>query len=191
MSYLPKMGCRTNLLALAALYAFAPLAAAQSLNDITNYREYSSTFASAGQPTQAQLPLVRNAGFERVIYIAFSTDGNAIANEDKLVRDLGMDYVHIPVVWNAPTVADFENFAAVMQRNPEQKTLLHCQVNARASAFAFLYRVLYEDVPVAEAKADMNTVWAPNETWRDLIFDVLDARGVSPLCEGCSWETAD
>ncbi|HUF72316.1 MAG TPA: protein tyrosine phosphatase family protein [Gammaproteobacteria bacterium] len=160
---------------------------AQSLEDIVNYREYSATFASAGQPTEAQLGLARDAGFERVIYIAFSTDGNALANEDRIVRDLGMEYVQIPVVWIAPTITDYESFAAVMQRDPDKKTLLHCQVNARASAFSFLYRVLHENVPLAEAKADMNTVWEPNETWRELIFDVLETNGVSPECEGCDW----
>lgn len=182
---------RLDVLVLIGLCTCSPLAAAQSLGDITNYREYSPSFASAGQPTEAQLAQVKDAGFERIVYIAFSTDGNAIANEDKLVRDLGMDYLHIPVVWNAPTVADFESFAAVMQRDPDRKTLLHCQVNMRASAFAFLYRVLYEDVPVAVAKADMNTVWAPNEIWRELIFDVLQAHGVSPDCAGCNWEVSD
>jgi protein tyrosine phosphatase (PTP) superfamily phosphohydrolase (DUF442 family) len=182
------MRYRTKFLLPISLLALAPLAHAQSLEDILNYREYSPTFASAGQPNEAQLTLAKDAGFERIVYIAFSTDGNAIANEDKLVRDLGMDYLHIPVVWNAPTVADFENFAAVMQREPDKKTLLHCQVNMRASAFAFLYRVIHENVPVAVAKADMNTVWAPNDTWRELIFDVLEAHDVSPDCEGCSWE---
>lgn len=162
-------------------------AAAQTLDDIVNYREYSATFSSAGQPTEAEFELVRDSGFERVIYIAFSTDANALPNADRLVRDLGMEYVQIPVVWTAPTVADYESFAAVMQRDPDKKTLLHCQVNARASAFSFLYRVLNENVPIAEAKADMNSVWEPNDTWRRLIFDVLEANGVSPDCSGCDW----
>ena len=98
-----------------------------------------------------------------------------------------MDYVQIPVVWASPTIADYESFAAVMQRDPEKKTLLHCQVNFRASAFAFLYRVLDEGVPLAVAKADMNSVWEPNDTWRQLIFDVLEANDVSPECDGCDW----
>lgn len=182
---------RPSFLVLAMLGAWALPAKSQSLSDIQNYREYSPSFASAGQPTEAQLSLIEEAGFERVVYIAFSTDGNAIANEDKLVRELGMDYLQIPVVWNSPTIADFQTFAAVMQSAPDQKTLLHCQVNMRASVFAFLYRVIYEDVPVAVAKADMNTVWEPNATWRDLIFDVLQAHGVSPACESCDWEATD
>jgi protein tyrosine phosphatase (PTP) superfamily phosphohydrolase (DUF442 family) len=168
-----------------------PEACAQSLDEILNYREYSSSFASAGQPSAEQLALVRDEGFERVVYIAFSTDGNAIANEDKLVRDLGMEYVHIPVVFSSPTVSDFEIFASVMQRDADKKTLLHCQVNARASAFSFLYRVLYEDAPMAQAKADMNTVWEPNPTWRQFVFDVLAAHGKSPDCDGCDWEIAE
>ena len=161
--------------------------AAQSLDEILNYREYSPDFASAGQPTAEQIELVRDAGFERVVYIAFSTDRNAIANEDRLVRDLGMDYIHIPVVWDAPTAADYESFAAVMTREPDKKTLLHCQVNMRATAFAFLYRVLEQDVPVALAKADMNTVWEPNPAWQAMIFEVLEANGVSPDCDACEW----
>lgn len=172
---------------LLAQCIYSSASVAQALDEVVNYLEYSNSFASAGQPTEAQLELIRDAGFERIVYIAFSTDGNAIANEDKLVRDLGMDYVHIPVVWTSPTVADFESFAAVMQRDPDRKTLLHCQVNFRASAFGFLYRVIYDGVPVAQAKADMNTIWEPNESWRELIFGVLESNGISPECEGCEW----
>jgi protein tyrosine phosphatase (PTP) superfamily phosphohydrolase (DUF442 family) len=161
------------------------------LSDIRNYKQYSESFSSAGQPTREQLELVKAAGFERVAYIAFSNSRGAIVDEDAIVRELGMDYVQVPVIWDAPTTSDFYAFAGAMQREPDKRTLLHCQANFRASAFAFLYRVLYQDVPVAQAKADMNTIWTPNETWRDLIFTVLEDNGVSPHCEGCDWSTED
>jgi hypothetical protein len=107
------------------------------------------------------------------------------------VKKLGMDYAQVPVIWDAPTKADFNAFAAVMQSAPEKKTLLHCQANYRATAFAFLYRVLYLDVPLAEAKSDMNTIWKPDGVWRDLIFEVLENNGISPQCEGCDWNSED
>lgn len=160
---------------------------ANELSDISNYREYSPNFASSGQPTKEQLELLRDEGFERIVYIAFSNSGKAFADEDVVVKELGMDYVHVPVIWDQPTAADFYAFAGSMQRDADRKTLLHCQVNYRASAFSFLYRVIYRDVPVAEAKADMNTVWQPNETWRNLIFEILEENGKSPHCDGCSW----
>jgi len=165
-----------------------PAVANDALEGISNYREYSDVYSSAGQPTSEQFQAIKDAGFERVIYIAFSNGRTAIANEDELVKELGMDYVHIPVVWDNPTKADFAQFVAAISTDPTRRTLLHCQVNFRASAFSFLYRVLHLNVPVAIAKTDMNTVWHPDETWRDFIFSVLDDHDVSPDCEGCSWE---
>ena len=67
----------------------------------------------------------------------------------------------MPVDFQNPLPDEFYAFADAMERNKQKKTLLHCQVNARATAFSFLYRVIFEDVALAEAKADMNTVWQP------------------------------
>ncbi|MEY3667324.1 MAG: hypothetical protein RL572_864, partial [Pseudomonadota bacterium] len=55
-----------------------------SVRDILNYKSYSPMFSSSGQPTREQLPLIKDAGYERVIYIAFSTVGPAIPEEDQL-----------------------------------------------------------------------------------------------------------
>ena len=165
--------------------------AQEALDEITNFRQYSAQFASSGQPTEAQLETLRDAGFERVVYIAYSDHDNSLPNEDRVVKNLGMEYVHIPIEWSAPTVDDFNLFAGAMQRAAHKKTLLHCQVNYRASAFSFLYRVVHQGVPIAAAKADMNSVWTPNETWRDLIFEILAANGLSPDCEGCDWSVDD
>jgi len=158
------------------------------LDDIVNYREYSATLSSSGQPDTDQLEALRDAGFERVVFLAFSDHQDSVPNEDRIVKDLGMDYVHIPVDWDAPSRSDFYAFAGAMQREPNKKTVVHCQVNFRASAFSFLYRVLYEGVPMDQAKDDMNAVWVPNDTWRSLIFDTLEENNVSPHCDTCLWE---
>ena len=178
---------KVTMIALLLSTGWTASAGAGELDEIFNYIEYSAEFASAGQPTAEQLQAVRDAGFERVAYIAFSDQSRSLANEDRLVKDLGMEYLHIPVDWEAPTASDFYLFAGAMQRSPGKKTLLHCQANYRASAFSFLYRVLYEGVPMATAKRDMDSVWTPNQTWRELIFAVLEENGVSPHCEGCVW----
>ncbi|MCH2356597.1 MAG: protein tyrosine phosphatase family protein, partial [Pseudomonadales bacterium] len=157
------------------------------LAEISNFRQYSDTFASAGQPTREQFQLLADQGFERIVYIAFTNNNNAPADADQLVKGLGMEYMHVPVAFDNPLPDDFYAFADSMRRNTGKKTLLHCQVNARATAFSFLYRVLFDDISIAVAKADMNTVWQPNEVWRDFIFEVLDQNDVSPDCEGCDW----
>ncbi|HSD69781.1 MAG TPA: protein tyrosine phosphatase family protein [Woeseiaceae bacterium] len=169
------------------LLGVARAAAASELADISNYREYSPMFSSSGQPTRQQLEMLRDSGFERIVYIAFTNSGKAFADEDQVVKKLGMDYVQIPVDWENPTHGDFHAFAGTMQTGRQKRTLLHCQVNYRASAFGFLYRVIYERVPVADAKRDMNSVWEPDETWRRFIFEVLEENGISPQCDGCDW----
>lgn len=176
----------------ALMLALSPLAQAveevnPALAAITNFRQYSPSFASAGQPTREQFAAIKENGFERVVYIAFTNNPNAVADEDLVVKGLGMEYMQIPVDFNKPLPDDFYAFADSMRRNTDKKTLLHCQINARATAFSFLYRVIYENVPVAVAKADMNTVWQPNEVWRDFIFTVLAENNISPECPDCDW----
>ncbi len=158
-----------------------------ALAEIVNFRQYSATFASAGQPTRDQFQTIADNGFERVVYIAFTNNPNALPDADQVVKGLGMEYMQVPVDFQNPLPDEFYAFADAMERNKQKKTLLHCQVNARATAFSFLYRVIFEDVAISEAKADMNTVWQPNEVWRDFIFGVLAQHDIDPNCEDCDW----
>ena len=172
---------------IACLGLIACVAAGAEHHEVRNYRAYSDTFASAGQPSESQLEEFAAAGVKRVIYLAYSDHDGSLAHEDRIVRELGMEYIQIPVAWDAPTRSDYDLFAAVMRTAPDTATLLHCQANFRASAFAMLYRVLEGGVPLAEAKADMNEVWTPNTVWTDFVLAVLRAEGVDPACDGCDW----
>ena len=179
----------TSLMAAALLSstAYAVEEVSPALAEITNFRQYSENFASSGQPTLEQFQTIADQGFERIVYIAFTNNPNALPDADLVVKGLGMEYMQVPVAFDNPLPDEFYAFADSMQRNTDKKTLLHCQVNARATAFSFLYRVIYEDVAVAEAKADMNTVWQPNAVWRDFIFEVMAQNNLSPQCEDCDW----
>ena len=182
---------KNRMLLAAALLLSTPLLAvedpAPALAEIINFRQYSDSFSSAGQPTLEQFQVIAEQGFERIVYIAFTNNPNALADEDLVVKGLGMEYMQVPVDFSNPLPDDFYAFADSMRRNTGKKTLLHCQVNARATAFSFLYRVIYEDVLVAEAKEDMNTVWQPNAVWRDFIFEVMAQNDKDPNCDSCDW----
>jgi len=176
---------------LLALPILSQVVFASGLEDISNYRQYSPTFASAGQPSADQLELIASSGVERVIYLAFTDNETAIEDEDRTVKSLGMEYVHIPVDFDKPTLIDFHYFAAVMQSSPEKKTLLHCQINLRASAFSFLYRVIHLDVPMENAIEDLQGVWAPNEDWYLFIKKVLADHNLNINCDACDWGASD
>jgi protein tyrosine phosphatase (PTP) superfamily phosphohydrolase (DUF442 family) len=175
------------LFGIGLLVSSGHLSAANDLSDIINYREYSPQLSSSGQPTAAQLETVSEGGFNRVVYLAFSDDHTAIEAEDRVVKKLGMDYVHIPVDFENPTLEDFEDFAAVINREKQERTLLHCQVNLRASTFSFLYRVIYAGVPMAQAKQDLDAIWVPDKVWYKFIVDVLKHHEISHDCAECDW----
>jgi protein tyrosine phosphatase (PTP) superfamily phosphohydrolase (DUF442 family) len=178
-----------HLIAGFLLIFFSTLPAADEFSKIDNYRQYSPYFSSSGQPSANQLKALSEAGFRRVIYLAFTDNKTAIESEDRVVKSLGMDYIHIPVDFDRPTLDDFEDFASVLNRDKNTRTLLHCQINLRASTFSFLYRVIYGGVSMSDAKSDLDSIWQPDKVWYKFIVDVLNQHGLSQQCDDCDWGT--
>jgi protein tyrosine phosphatase (PTP) superfamily phosphohydrolase (DUF442 family) len=146
---------------------------APQLSAIYNFLLLADGTGTAGQPTSAQLAAVKDAGYDVVINLATGTTPRDLPNEANVVRDLELDYIHIPVLWDAPTPADLAHFFDVMDANQDKKRFVHCIANMRVSAFMFLYRVLRQEVPVEEARATMNQIWQPNTTWQAFIDEAL------------------
>ena len=145
---------------------------------LLNRIDYSPSLTTAGQPNEGELALIASAGFDQVIFLAFTNHPKAVAHEDDIVRDQGLQFIHIPVDWESPSTADFAAFAAVMQTFGSGRTLVHCEVNFRASVFGFLYQVLFEGADVDEAMSLMQSIWVPNDTWEAFIVRVMNDNGV-------------
>ena len=60
----------------------------------------------------------------------------------------------------------------------DRKVLVHCQLNMRASAFTFLYRVIHEKTPPEEAMKALRAVWIPRDQWATFTADVLARHNV-------------
>jgi protein tyrosine phosphatase (PTP) superfamily phosphohydrolase (DUF442 family) len=181
---------RKNILVVIALAACSVGNAAE-LSDASNYRQYNELLSSSGQPSGEQLQQAAEEGFERIVYLAFTDNDTAIEHEDRIVKSLGMDYVHIPIDFQNPTLEDFRTFVGAMEPERPVKTLVHCQVNFRASTVSFLYRVIYLDAPVAKAKTDLDNVWSLNETWFRFLRSTLKRYGKTHTCEACDWGEYD
>ena len=143
------------------------------LGKIIKFLQLTPRVATAGQPRAEQFGEIRAEGYELVINLAVPNYVTAVANEAELVAEHGMRYLHIPVAWEAPTRADLEQFFAAMDANRGAKVFVHCAMNMRVSAFLFLYRVLHEGVPEAEALQDLRKIWQPIPHWQKFIEDVL------------------
>ena len=143
------------------------------LETVLNFQRVGDRLASSGQIGLDQISLIKDEGYEVVINLAVADPRNE--GEGFAVAEARLTYVHIPVVWETPTVSDVEMFLDVMQANRNRKVYVHCIANMRASAFMYMYRTLIEGVPEPEARATMNAVWDPDdrEQWGDLVRQVM------------------
>lgn len=145
-----------------------------ALEDIYNFLKYDDTFASAGQPTEIQLAEVAQAGFQVVINLALHDAGYALPDESATVATLGMEYIHIPVIWTAPQLQDLAAFFQAMESARDKKVFVHCAANMRATAFIALYRIHRLSWQPEEAFAVMRQIWTPYEVWEAFVSQALE-----------------
>lgn len=148
-----------------------------AVSSIYNYRSVSAELGSSGQPSEAQLAAIAGAGYEVVINLALHDDPRySLADEAQTVGDLGMEYVHIPVRFEAPTKSDLLAFLDAMARYRSRKIWLHCAANIRVTAFLGLYRVLREGWEAEPAFELMHGMWEPNQVWSAFIAERLEEK---------------
>jgi protein tyrosine phosphatase (PTP) superfamily phosphohydrolase (DUF442 family) len=139
------------------------------LEAIYNYLPISSQLATSGQPSEDQLNSIQCAGYTTIINLAPANAENALCNEAKVVANLGMDYINIPVDFSNPNHQDFKKIMSQMKAKTDQKIWVHCAANIRASCFIFKYRTAILGENRHYADADLKKIWQPNTVWRQFI----------------------
>ncbi len=139
------------------------------IQNIYNYNHISEQISTAGMPTREQFYEIAQAGFIAVIDLSLNESTDHLADEAELVQSLGMEYIHIPVIWESPQLADLEAFFQTMKRITPRKVFIHCVANYRASVFTYLFRTLQRLEEPNSAEEDMLRIWEPDEIWSDFI----------------------
>jgi protein tyrosine phosphatase (PTP) superfamily phosphohydrolase (DUF442 family) len=147
----------------------------EKLEDIYSFVQLSARIATAGQPTISQYPAIANAGYQTVINLALKESPNALPDEDTIATNLGLEYIHIPVLWETPTLDNFQEFANIMNAHEDKKIFVHCAANMRVSAFMYLYRQMFDRVDEETARADLAKIWQPNEIWQNFIDSMTNS----------------
>lgn len=145
-----------------------------SISEARNFRQVDENLLTAGQPDEAQLADAARRGVKVVINLALHNDPRySLADEAGCVRGLGLDYVHIPVQFNAPTEENLRAFIDAMDAHTGKRILVHCAANYRVTAFVGLYRVRREGWAAKKAFEPMHSVWEPDAVWTQFIAGML------------------
>lgn len=134
---------------------------------LLNFHQITPRIGTAGHPKLEDFPAIAAAGYQVVINLAMHDADDAIAEEGKLVSAAGMAYFHLPVPWEAPTADHLKTFIGIMDALNDKQVLVHCQVNARVSAFMLKY-LTFKGVSEADATTPLMEKWKPqmDDTWK-------------------------
>ncbi|WP_194441367.1 protein tyrosine phosphatase family protein [Pseudoalteromonas simplex] len=139
-------------LACAALLSFSAFAAQTVTTklDILNLKAQSENVLTSGQPSQTDFAKLKQLGVQNVINLRGDNETNW--SEQESVTELGMNYYHIPVQSKADiTIENATKLQALLNKQQQQTTLLHCASSNRVGALVALYNAVTLKKPIDEA----------------------------------------
>jgi protein tyrosine phosphatase (PTP) superfamily phosphohydrolase (DUF442 family) len=144
------------------------------MSAIHNFYKVSDLLACAGQPGETQLTAIADDSYQVIINLGLTDGKYALKDEAASVTALGMEYYHIPVLFDNPKVSDLRLFIELMKKHAEQKTLVHCAANYRASVFTGLYLFASNKLNEEGVQNFIEEVWQPDPTWQLFIEEGLE-----------------
>ncbi len=152
---------------------FTPLdLGGDTIEKIYNFQAITESLYTSGQPTEDQLMLIQQAGFDVVVNLAPHGVENALDDEESIVSILGMKYYHIPVDFKNPQRKDYARFVKLLSSLKNKRVWLHCAANMRVSAFMYLYRTQVFKESKDVVKEDMYEIWQPFGVWEKFISEM-------------------
>ncbi len=123
--------------------------------EIKNLKVISPFKFSGGQPTQEQLDWLKRAGIKNIINLR--TPEEQSFNEASVVKNLGLNYVAIPVDGNAAVnQMNAEKLAAALNKAKGEPVFVHCASGNRVGALIAINEFTQNggdiDAAIAEGK---------------------------------------
>ena len=129
--------------------------------DIRAWQRLSSEITTSGRLQEGDPARLAGLGVRRVVNLALDTHPEALPGEAGSLEAQGVDYVHIPIPFDAPEEAHYTAFKEAIA-SAEGPVHVHCIMNWRVSAFFYLLN-LEQGLPERKARQIMACQWNPIE----------------------------
>jgi protein tyrosine phosphatase (PTP) superfamily phosphohydrolase (DUF442 family) len=148
------------------------------ISEIYNYLQHNASLHSSGMPTPKQILTLAEEGVQVVINLATVHSEGWMPDEQEQLQEQKIAYYGIPVDWELPTQDDLNKFMAVMDKHKNERVLVHCQANYRATCFIALYRFIILGWSQKNAFNDVFKIWDPAQypVWKKFIDKSLRAQ---------------
>ena len=132
-----------------------------SIEDAYNFRRIDDRVTTSGLVSVDQLGDLGREGYGAVVNLLPDSYEHAVADEGRIVQEQGLDYVYIPVDFDAPTPRTSTRSSRRWSARSEQRVHVHSAANWRVSAFYSLYALRTGRCSEAEADQLVRDVWDP------------------------------
>jgi uncharacterized protein (TIGR01244 family) len=130
---------------------------------------------TSGLPALEDFAVMAEQGYEVVISVRHPEDETQLAeDEDALVAEAGMVYVHLPVRSRGLHLPHYEMLRDVLRIFHRRKVWLHCTHNKRISTLMYVYNIIERSLSISEAHAILHAVWEPDEDRQAFIDEALE-----------------
>jgi uncharacterized protein (TIGR01244 family) len=137
--------------------------AMSELTGIPNFLKLTDQVWTGGQPWPEHLPKLKDAGVKVVISLRPHSEANGEREATK-IKELGMSYFNIPVVYNAPDELDADDFLKLTDEQLKNgPVFIHCAVGTRVGAFWMIRRVLRDGWELDKALEEANRIGLRNQ----------------------------
>ncbi|MCG8381128.1 MAG: tyrosine-protein phosphatase [Gammaproteobacteria bacterium] len=119
-------------------------------SQIFNLRQQSATHFSGGQPSQAQLKTLSEAGVKHIVNLRMPEELKW--NERQWVQSLGMQYHTLPIAGvDSITAANATALADLLAKMGDEPVLIHCASSNRLGALIAMDEAINKDQSLEQA----------------------------------------
>ncbi|HVR90736.1 MAG TPA: protein tyrosine phosphatase family protein [Novosphingobium sp.] len=129
-------------------------------DDIRGWQRLDANVTTSGRLLTEDVARLKNVGVRHVINLALDDHPEALPDEAGLLAAAGIAYTHIPVPFDAPSEAHFEEFCDAFGGGGPVH--VHCIMNYRVSAFLYRYNRDVSGILESAARAQMEQHWSPD-----------------------------
>jgi uncharacterized protein (TIGR01244 family) len=137
-------------------------AAMSELTGIPRFLKLSDQVWTGGQPWPEHFSKLKDAGIKVIINLRPHEEHDG-GKEAATVKELGMSYFNIPVVFNAPDELDVDDFLKLTDEQLKNgPVFIHCAVGTRVGAFWMIRRMLRDGWDYDKALEEANRIGLRN-----------------------------
>jgi protein tyrosine phosphatase (PTP) superfamily phosphohydrolase (DUF442 family) len=110
---------------------------------IANFEQVNETILRGAAPSDQNLRLLAKSGIKTVVDLR--KPGSGVKHESDVARELGMNYIHIPLGFTSPDVSEMKRILGILNQSSTQPVFVHCRQGADRTGMTIgMYRRIHD-----------------------------------------------